>query len=171
MANSQARALPPEKLLIPLNARRQASCKMSSASVRSPASQRASASASSRWGKTTRSNLALSSSPFNDPPREDSKNVDSQFNVFIPDPREDKYLFYGEFPRPRLGLLDCQTVDVPIEPAALAICLPWCRSRMPVAKPGEGLLASMTANFGPGCLLNGERIAGSTCLVKLATGR
>src|SRR5215471_16707201 len=71
MVNSQARALPPKKLPMPRNARRQASWKMSSASVRSPASQRASANASSRWGETTRSNRALSSSPLTDPSRQE----------------------------------------------------------------------------------------------------
>src|SRR5262245_21716030 len=105
MVNSQARALPPEKLPIPRNARRQASCKMSSASVRSPASQRASANASSRWGETTRSNRALSSSPLADPLAAGIKYLDSQLSDFIPDPRENKYLFYGEFPPPRLGHL------------------------------------------------------------------
>src|SRR5262249_2900038 len=59
-----------------------------------------------------------------------------RFSVFIPDPRENKCLFYGEFPRLLLSLLDCQPWIVPIEPAALAICLPSCRSPMPVAKPG-----------------------------------
>src|SRR5215471_5715367 len=84
IVNSQARALPPEKLPIARKARRQASWKMSSASVRSPASQRASANASSRWGETTRSNRALSSSPLTDPSRQEpSKYFDSQFSVFI----------------------------------------------------------------------------------------
>src|SRR5262249_30431058 len=68
-----------------------------------------------------------------------------------------------EFPRPRLGLLGCQTVDRADRTGA---------ALQPVARPGEGLLASMTANFNEvvGAVFSrGERSAGSTCLVKPAT--